>query len=205
MLGALVILAVSFVVMGFTLSPEASRWSVSARMLLMGLGIGPTLPLYTLVMQAASSPKDLGVVTAASTFSRSLGQVLGLAFFGTLFAAALSGAINDRVAPLLTQLSPSLQEAVVGRATSVGAAGEGGATVAFDATAALARVRRALPGDARAETAVSEVSQGFKLAFTDAITLLFRVGTGLIVLGFAITWLMPDVPLRDAGHGGRDR
>lgn len=201
MLGALFILAVSFLVMGFTLSPESSRWSVSARMLLMGLGIGPTLPLYTLVMQAASSPKDLGVVTAASTFSRSLGQVLGLAFFGTLFAAALSGAMNDRVAPLLARLSPPVREAIAGSgSTTTLTAGEGGATVAFDTTAAIARVRRAAPGDARAEAAVAEVSQGFKLAFTGAISLLFRVGVGLVVLGFGITWLMPEVPLRDATH-----
>src|SRR5690606_41563622 len=55
---------------------------VTLLMILVGIGTGPTLPLYTLIMQNAADPRDLGVVTSASMFSRSMGQVVGVTFFG---------------------------------------------------------------------------------------------------------------------------
>jgi EmrB/QacA subfamily drug resistance transporter len=195
MLSSLAFLAGAFALLGFTLSPESTQWSVSVRMLLMGMGVGPTLPLYTLVMQAASEPRELGVVTATATFSRLLGQVIGLALFGTLFASALSQAITMRASPELAQLSPEVRVAI-GGSTSATFAGEQGVSVAFDTAAARARVRAAAPGDAAALAAVGRVHHAFELAFTDAVTLLFKAGIMLVMLGFVITAFMPDVELR---------
>jgi MFS family permease len=197
MLAALAILGGSFALMGFTLTPESSQWSVSARMLLIGLGIGPTLPLYTLVMQAASQPRELGVVTAASTFSRSLGQVIGLALFGTLFASTLGGELASRVAPRVAELPPAVREAIGGAsASSAATGGEGAPTVAFDTAAIKARVRHAVSGDESALAAVDAVHRSFQLAFTETVMQLFRVGVGLVLLGLIITAFMPDVELR---------
>src|SRR5690606_18994971 len=149
---------------------------------------GPTLPLYTLVMQAASEPRELGVVTATATFSRLLGQVIGLALFGTLFASALSQAVTSRTSPELASLPPAIRVAIGGASASgsLSAEGDGGASVAFDTAAARARVREAAPGDEAAMAAVGRVHRAFQLAFTDAVTLLFKVGVGLIMLGFVI-------------------
>jgi EmrB/QacA subfamily drug resistance transporter len=199
MLAALAILGGSFALMGFTLTPESSQWSVSARMLLIGLGIGPTLPLYTLVMQAASQPRELGVVTAASTFSRSLGQVIGLALFGTLFASTLGGELASRVAPRVAELPPAVREAIDGSsASSAAPRGEGTPTVAFDTAAIKRRVRQAVPGDETALATVDVVHRSFQVAFTETVMKLFRVGIGLVLLGLIITALMPDVELRHA-------
>ena len=51
-------------------------------MVLIGLGIGPSLPLYTLIAQGAARPEAVGVVSALSTFSRAIGQVLGVTIAG---------------------------------------------------------------------------------------------------------------------------
>lgn len=206
MLAALAILGGSFALMGFTLTPESSQWSVSARMLLIGLGIGPTLPLYTLVMQAASQPRELGVVTAASTFSRSLGQVIGLALFGTLFASTLGGELASRVAPRVAELPPAVREAIDGSsASSTAPGGEGTPTVAFDTAAIKRRVRRAVPGDETSLARVDVIHRSFQVAFTETVMKLFRVGIGLVLLGLIITALMPDVELRHASPGGHGR
>src|SRR5690606_19494383 len=60
-----------------------------AMMVLVGLGMGPALPLYTLIVQNAAGHENLGVVTAGATFSRMLGQVVGVTVFGAVFAALL--------------------------------------------------------------------------------------------------------------------
>ncbi|MGH7574862.1 MAG: MFS transporter, partial [Longimicrobiales bacterium] len=87
--GSLFLLAIAFAIMGYTLTPDSTQLDVTLKMILVGLATGPTLPLYLVVMQNAAPQRDLGVVTAAATFGRQLGQVLGLAGFGAVFAAAL--------------------------------------------------------------------------------------------------------------------
>jgi hypothetical protein len=68
--------------------------------------------------------------------------------------------------------------------------------VAFDTAAARARVLAVAPDDSAALAAVGRVHRAFALAFTDAVTLLFKAGIGLVMLGFLITVLMPNVELR---------
>src|SRR5690606_34952270 len=75
LLGGLALLMAAFAIMAFTLSPAATVGGMSWKMVLIGLGIGPTMPLYTLLAQNAARARDLGVVSAAATFSRSIGQV----------------------------------------------------------------------------------------------------------------------------------
>lgn len=87
--GSLFLLVIAFAIMGYTLTPDSTQLDVTLKMILVGLATGPTLPLYLVVMQNAAPQRDLGVVTAAATFGRQLGQVLGLAGFGAVFAAAL--------------------------------------------------------------------------------------------------------------------
>ena len=195
-LSALGLLAGAFALLAFTLSPESTQMSVTWRMMLMGMGVGPTLPLYTLVMQASSEPREVGVVTATATFSRMLGQVIGLALFGTLFASALSHAVGSRVPVQLAAVQPEVRAAISGSSAPGAVSAEGGVSIAFDTTAAMARVQRVAPGNEQAIAAVRRVHHAFALAFTDAVTLLFKVGIAIVVLGFIITAFMPDVELR---------
>lgn len=92
LMGALALLLAGFLVMATTLSVDSSLPAVSMRMALVGLGMGPTLPLFTMAIQNAVSIQQIGVATASVTFSRALGQVLGVAVMGSIFAAVLGNA-----------------------------------------------------------------------------------------------------------------
>ncbi|WP_425148593.1 MDR family MFS transporter [Deinococcus sp.] len=94
MLVALVILMAAFLIMGFTLNSDASQTSVTLKMILIGLGLGPSIPLYTLAIQNASDPRLTGQVTSSVTFFRNLGQVVGVAILGTVFSNVLSAQLN---------------------------------------------------------------------------------------------------------------
>lgn len=75
--------------------------TVVRNMMIVGLGIGPTMPVFTLAAQNAVSIRQLGVVTALTQFARSIGSTLGVAVFGTLltnrFAPAFQAAVPGDV------------------------------------------------------------------------------------------------------------
>jgi MFS family permease len=89
----------AFALMGFTLTPESTQLEVSWKMVLIGLGMGPTIPLFTIAIQNAVPPQQIGVATSMATFSRSMGVTIGLAILGTAFASQLASGMQHRVGP----------------------------------------------------------------------------------------------------------
>ena len=95
LLVAMALLLSGFLLMATTLSSDSSLLTVSMRMALVGLGMGPTLPLFTMAIQNAVTMDKIGVATASVTFSRALGQVLGVAVMGSIFAGILGAAAAE--------------------------------------------------------------------------------------------------------------
>ncbi|GGL19529.1 MDR family MFS transporter [Deinococcus radiotolerans] len=110
-----VILLVGFALMGWTLSPRSTQFELTWKMIVVGLGLGPVLPMLTLAIQGTVQPRDLGAATGTNNFLRSLGSTMGVAILGTLFASTLKDNVSTRVAAatatlpaaLRTQLSPT--------------------------------------------------------------------------------------------------
>jgi hypothetical protein len=75
--------------------------TVVRNMLIVGIGMGPTMPVFTLAAQNAVKMSQLGVVTSLTQFARSIGSTLGVAIFGSLlnneFAPAFQSAIPPQV------------------------------------------------------------------------------------------------------------
>jgi EmrB/QacA subfamily drug resistance transporter len=214
LVGALGLLLVAFLIMGFTLTADSSQGEVTLKMILIGLGMGPTLPLYTLIVQNSARPTEIGVVTSGSIFARSLGQVIGVALFGTLFAATFTGVVTRRVAETMEPLSPETRTILAAAMPAVATAGEGRSAVGFDAASARARIED--PGlaggagggagtppsetgslnGARNETAAAlsaleSIAQAYAQALTSAIRILYRVGAVLVAIGLVLTLLIP--------------
>jgi EmrB/QacA subfamily drug resistance transporter len=97
MLGSLGFLVVAFALMGFTLTTASTQAGVTWKMIAVGLGLGPSIPLYTLAIQNAVPPQQLGVATASATFFRQIGATLGVAVMGTVFATTLGAALAARL------------------------------------------------------------------------------------------------------------
>ncbi len=89
------------------MSPDTSRVYSSASMLILGLGMGMTMPTVVLAVQNAVEWKDLGVATGATTFFRSLGGAVGLAAYGAVMTARLNSEL-PRLLPPGTDFDTSL-------------------------------------------------------------------------------------------------
>jgi EmrB/QacA subfamily drug resistance transporter len=88
------------------MGPETDYLTVVRNMMIVGLGMGPTMPVFTLAAQNAVKMSQLGVVTALTQFSRSIGSTLGVAIFGSL--------LTNRFAPSFQAALPPEVKAVLG-------------------------------------------------------------------------------------------
>jgi hypothetical protein len=66
-------------------------------MIILGIGMGPALPLYTLAVQNSVNPREIGAATSSSQFFRSIGSTIGVAVFGTILATVLSAQLPKYV------------------------------------------------------------------------------------------------------------
>ncbi|MEV6350180.1 MDR family MFS transporter [Actinoplanes sp. NPDC051851] len=73
-----------------TLSPDTSAWLMSLYMFVLGMGIGLSMQVLTIVVQNTVPYADLGTATSGVTFFRTLGSSFGTAIFGTLYSNKLS-------------------------------------------------------------------------------------------------------------------
>jgi EmrB/QacA subfamily drug resistance transporter len=90
-----------------TLSTDATRWDVTWRMIVLGVGLGPAMPLLNLVIQNAVPFQKVGVATASRQFFLQIGAAVGTAIFGTALSTRLTAQLARTAGPLLAQLSPS--------------------------------------------------------------------------------------------------
>lgn len=194
------LVAVAFFLLYATLSGDSSVREISLMVFLIGLGLGPTLPLYTLLVQNAAEPRQIGAVTSGSIFSRAVGQVMGLAFFGAVFAATLGSALTRGTAPILADVPAAVQPLLL--PTAEQGEGEGlQSSVSFDAAAIRARVE-ADPTLGSAEkssalSAVDRVEQVFADSMAGAISRLYLLGFFLSLVALALTaWIPVDEGLK---------
>jgi EmrB/QacA subfamily drug resistance transporter len=117
----------------------------------LGLGLGPSFPLYTLAVQNAVRREQLGVASSGNQFMRQIGSAAGAALMG----AVLVGAIHSQMA---ARLPASASTAMTGG--SLGASNlEGRAQIEAQIDTAFTRLARtaaaALRGDRAAYRALA--------------------------------------------------
>ncbi len=78
------------------LQVESSNMAVVVPMVMVGLGIGTTMPLFTISLQS-QFPQRLGEVTGALQFFRSIGGTVGVALLGGVMNAAMRADLAERI------------------------------------------------------------------------------------------------------------
>jgi len=72
-------------------------WFQASSMTVLGVGIGLSMQVLTIIVQNTVSYSDLGVATSGVTFFRTLGSSFGAAVFGTVYANVLRTTLPDAV------------------------------------------------------------------------------------------------------------
>jgi len=181
--GAAVMLVGGFLLTHLTAG--VSDWELWSWMLILGLGIGPAMAGYTVVVQNAVPTNRLGVATSTLTFLRQIGASVGLAAAGTIFSSSFANRLPSNLAeegvpqPVILQmvkLSGVLQNVGNGRAL----------------------LEHMLPGPL--QPLIPKVIAGANNALALAIGDLFWITIVAGVLGLAFTLILRDLPLRSAAE-----
>jgi EmrB/QacA subfamily drug resistance transporter len=171
------------------MGPDTSYLTVVRNMMIVGLGLGPTMPVFTLAAQNAVGFNQLGVVTSLTQFSRSIGSTLGAAVFGSLLLNRFGPALNeslpsnvaaaipaDRLAQVQNPqvlLNPQLSESLRAGMESLGPQ----STLAYDA-----------------------LIGAIKIALASSLHDLFLDGAMIVAIGAIVVIFLPEIPLRKT-HG----
>ena len=182
-------------------------------MVLVGLGLGPSIPIYTMVIQNAVPPSQIGVASAAATFFRQLGMTIGVALLGTVFASTLTSELRTGMAQATDALPASVRAELLQAAPGV--SGEGGPTgQVFQPAEVKARLRAEFEAERRrakttpearaqvdaaerqALAAVDAADRALKTAFTRGVAAVYHVALFIAVAALLVTLLLPEQHLR---------
>jgi EmrB/QacA subfamily drug resistance transporter len=108
MIAGFVIMITGFVLMS-QVGVTTAVYDIAWRIFVVGIGLGPSLPLLNLAMQNAVASTQIGAVTASRQFFQQLGQALGGAIFGVVLATTLTAQLQQNLAPIIQELPPATQ------------------------------------------------------------------------------------------------
>ena len=181
LVGAMVVSTIGMLLMT-QLSATVGDWSLWGWMLVMGVGIGPSMSGYTVVVQNAVPQSAIGVATSNLTFFRQVGGSVGLAVAGTYLASTFT-----------TQLPRNLARAGVPRALTqhFQAGGESSLTGVGNLASQLAHV---LPP--ALQHFIPAIVFAIHQSLAEAIGGSFWLGVVASGLAVVAALYMKEVPLR---------
>jgi hypothetical protein len=154
------------------ITPSMPEWRVVAALIVVGLGLGVTFPLYLTAVQVALPRQFLGVASSQIQFWRNLGGTVGSAILGAVLSNRLPGYLNDRIAAL--HLPPGTPHTLPAS----------GANTILDPTQ-LAKLPAAFV-------------QVIRLALADSLHDIYVVAGAVLILALIATVFMREVPLTEA-------
>ncbi|MEO5884154.1 MAG: MDR family MFS transporter [Candidatus Limnocylindrales bacterium] len=187
MFGSLVLLAFALFLMT-NLRAETDRPTLWLWMVLAGLGIGPSLAVFTLIVQNAVRPDSIGVATSSLTFFQQIGGTVGLTFAGTILADRLVQEIPIQL------VSAGVPQQMVDQFAS----GDQGGLDLTGTGDLGARILASVPEAFRGivEPLVPNIVQGIHQAFSIALASTFWVGIVGAVLAAILILFLREVPMR---------
>src|SRR6478735_5316955 len=174
---------------------DTPLWKTLIAVVFFGVGLGFNFQPLTLAVQNAVSPRDIGVATSSATFTRQIGGTLGTA----VFLSILFSAVPDRLQKAFHTIAPSPDFQAALKAPQGNAAANhafisglqgaqsGGSGGAFDG---------ALNDSSFIQQIDPRLARPFLVGFSEAIDLVFLIGSGVMVVAFVVLWFLPNVELR---------
>jgi EmrB/QacA subfamily drug resistance transporter len=160
-----------------TVGADTPLWQTDVYMLLFGAGLGLNMQTIQLAMQNAVSPKDIGVATSSGTFFRQMGGTLGTAVFLSILFSTAPDHIKSATAKAAK--TAAYHQAVAAHPDQVATL----KTASLNDTSFLSGITKPL-------------AHPFLVGFSGAMDIVFLVGAFVMVIAFALSLLLKQVPLR---------
>jgi EmrB/QacA subfamily drug resistance transporter len=163
---------------------NATRGDVVRNLVVLGLGIGLAMPTFTLAVQNAFPAKDLGAVTAALQFFRSIGSTVGVALMGTFLTTRLTSGLAGGLSPQVAQVLPPDALAAL----------DPQALVSPEATQTLEAQFAGVPDGA---LLLADLMDAMRTALASSLHDVFLVAAVVAFGGVVVAIFLPEKPLRE--------
>lgn len=156
-------------------------------MFVAGVGVGPSFSIFTLVVQGAVSPRQIGTATSSLTLFQQVGGTVGLAVAGTVFGSRL-----------VEELPRQLAQAALPPQIAAGLSGSGGQVLSqLTGVGDLGQaILASAPPDARSQLApfIPEIVAAIHRAFSLAIASTFVLGIAAAMVAAAVVLFLRETP-----------
>jgi len=157
-------------------------------MIVFGLGLGLGMPVFSLTVQNAVRPDQLGVVTASNQLFRNMGGTIGIAVMGTIMTTSLKNNLADKIAASggidLTGVDPEV----------AGKLAEFQNPQMLLNQPKLAEVLNSLPE--QIQPLFTKMLDTLREALASSLTTVFLTGAVLLVVAVILVAFMREIPLR---------
>ena len=186
MIGSLALLSFALFLMT-NLQADTDRPVLWLWMVLAGLGIGPSLAVFTLVVQNAVAPQMIGAATSSVSFFQQIGGTIGLTIAGTIFGERFAQEVPTRL--VAAGVPEQFASAFAG----------GGAGIDLQGTGDLGqRILESVPPDQQpfVQPLIPGIVQAIYDSVSIAIASSFWVGIAAAIIAAIVVLFIPEVPMR---------
>ncbi|MDT7575204.1 MAG: hypothetical protein QOH17_1537, partial [Pseudonocardiales bacterium] len=186
------LMTAALVIMSMRINVDIPFWELDLYMAMFGLGLGCCMQTLILAAQNASPARDMGVVTASSTFFRQLGGTIGTAVFFSILFSTLPDKIKGALGSA-AQSDTAFQAAVADPAVQANAANKPFFALAQSTGGSGSNV---LSDSAFLQTIDARLARPILIGFSDSITLVLLVAACVIAVAFLLVLFVREMPLR---------
>lgn len=153
-------------------------------MIILGLGLGFSMSLYTTVVQNAL-PKFIGQATSGLTFFRSIGATIAVAAMGSILTSAYVPGFHSALSATVTKVVPASALSVFNDPN-----------VLLSAALQKQLIAKFAAFGPQGTTLYNQILEAVKVGLTNGIHNVFVLSTVLMVIGFFAIFFLKEIPLR---------
>ena len=177
------------------MSSSTTQFELILRSIFMGVGLGISMPVFTIVVQNAFDYSRLGVATASTQLFRAIGGTVGVAIMGSILNNSLSSKLSafssDKFMQTLSRFNPNFKPEEI----NLNKLGD----FLSNASKASAQVSVSnLPPLIKVEVtqAFVEFTAKIKQILATSIGEVFLVASLLMIVAFIASFFLKEIPLR---------
>lgn len=174
------------------LDVNSTRRDVTYAMILFGIGLGTSMPLFMLAVQNAVPYRFMGVSTSTMQFLRSVGGTFGVAIMFSLIQSGYHSRMSTAVPPQARD-DPQIREALDDPLFIQNTQAFGGVRESFSAFGSQ--------GEALFAQSIQGVKESLAVGIADA----FLVAVFILIVALAISVFMEEIPLRKAHYSPEEQ
>jgi EmrB/QacA subfamily drug resistance transporter len=170
----------------FQMNMDTSNGTAIRNMVIMGFGLGITMPLYMLAIQNTVPYNILGAATSAAAFFRSVGGSFGLAIFGSVMNNRFAASLTSRLpADVVNAVPPQQLDSLVHNPQ------------ALMSPEALAQLQQSISSLGEQGTILlQQLMQALRESLSLSISHVFFYAFFAVVLAFIVNFFIKEIPLR---------